>query len=218
MRRSVMVGAAAWALTPLMFAAEAATMIAWPRRYSFRGNTISDLGSTSCGTLLGAGRDGVYVCSPHHAIMNSAFVVVGVLTAIGAILMRPHCPARRLTTWGMGAIAASGAGMVLAGMAPLDQNLAVHAVGALLQVPGAVGPLLLALAMRPGAERAFSFAMGVLGGVASLLFLAGVHLGLGSGGMERLAFEPLTLWTGVVGAVVLAGWAPAIAGQAASRR
>jgi hypothetical membrane protein len=213
MKRSVMVGAAAWILTLLMFAAEAITMWAWPRRYSFSGNTISDLGSTSCGTLLGAARDGVYVCSPQHAVMNTAFVAVGVLTAIGAFLLRPHWPPSPLTTWGLGTIAASGAGSVLIGLATSDQNLPVHVFGALLQVPGAIGPLLLALAMRPGAERAFSSAMGILGGVASVLFLAGVHLGIGPGGMERLAFEPLTFWTGVTGALMFIGRAPAIAGK-----
>jgi len=35
------------------------------------------------------------------------------------------------------------------------------------------------------------------------LFLAGVYLGLGVGGMERLAFDTLTVWTGVLGAAVL---------------
>lgn len=211
-------GAVAWMLTPLLFAAEAVTMMAWPRGYSFSGNTISDLGSTSCGTLLGVGRDGVYVCSPSHAVMNTAFVAVGALTLIGMILLRSHWPARPLTTWGVGMIAAAGAGSVLIGLAPSDRNLAVHTIGALLQMPGAIGPLLLALAMRPGPVRAFSLAMGILGGIASVLFLAGVHLGLGPGGMERLAFEPLTLWTGVIGAIVLTRWAPAVAGQAAPRR
>jgi hypothetical membrane protein len=200
----MIVGAIAWVLTPVMFVAEVVTMMAWPRAYSLSRNTISDLGSTSCGSLLGLQRDGVYVCSPQHAWMNAAFIAVGVLTVVGAGLLRPHWSPRRLATWGVYAIAASGVGGVLVGLAPSDQKLAVHAIGALLQVPGALGPLLLALTMRPGAERTFSFVTGVVGGVGCVLFLSGLHLGLGPGGMERLGFEPLTLWTGVIGVVVIA--------------
>lgn len=207
MNRSMIIGAIAWALTPVMFAAEIVTMLAWPTAYSLSRNTISDLGSTSCGSLLGVQREGVYVCSPQHAWMNAAFVVVGVLTVVGAALLRPLWPDRRLATVGLLAIAASGVGGVLVGLAPSDQRLALHAVGALLQVPGAVGPLLLALTMRPGPRRAYTFATGIVGAAACVLFLSGLHLGLGPGGMERLGFEPLTLWTGVIGALVLASHA-----------
>jgi hypothetical protein len=88
---------------------------------------------------------------------------------------------------------------------------------ALLQVPGAVGPLLLGVAawsaQRPVA--AFSLACGVVGSAASLLYFSQVYRGLGLGGMEHLAFDPLTVWTTVLGVVLLGrrlaasrGWRP----------
>ncbi len=39
-----------------------------------------------------------------------------------------------------------GVGGVVLGLAPADLTLATHAVGAVFQVPGAVGPLLLGVA------------------------------------------------------------------------
>jgi hypothetical protein len=100
----------------------------------------------------------------------------------------------------------AGVGGVFVGLAPADVNLAAHAVGALLQIPGAVGPLLLgvaAWAVRPGLA-AYSLFCGVVGSVACLLYFSQSDLGLGPGLMERLAFEPLTVWTTALGVVVLA--------------
>jgi hypothetical membrane protein len=204
MRRTLIIGAFAWLLTPVMYAAEVVTMWRWTQHYSLAVNTISDLGSTSCGTVLGIGRDNVYVCSPWHAVMNGAFVLGGALTLAGALLVRPHWPVSGRTALGLLAVGAAGVGAVVIGLAPADQNLPVHAIGALLQVPGAAGPLLLASVTPRGAERRFSLAVGVIGTAASVLFLTGIHLGIGPGGMERLAFEPLTAWTGALGAVMLA--------------
>ena len=59
-------------------------------------------------------------------------------------------------------------------------------------------------AHRPVA--AFSLMCGVVGSVASLLYFSQVYLGLGLGGMEHLAFDPLTVWTTVLGVVFLGRW------------
>jgi hypothetical protein len=56
---------------------------------------------------------------------------------------------------------------------------------------------------KTGWPRIFSLVCGTTATAACVLFLAGVHLGLGVGGMERLAFDTLTVWTGVLGAAVL---------------
>ena len=44
------------------------------------------------------------------------------------------------------------------------------------------------------------------GSAASLLYFSQVYLGLGLGGMEHLAFDPLTVWTTVLGVVFLGRW------------
>ncbi len=62
---------------------EAITAAAWKTPvYSYASNWISDLGATDCSTFQG--RE---VCSPLHDVMNSGFIVQGVLFLIASILL-----------------------------------------------------------------------------------------------------------------------------------
>jgi hypothetical membrane protein len=133
--------------------------------------------------------------------MNAAFVMVGLLTATGAVLTRAVPPRRRVTTVGVAFVVLAGVGAILVGLAPANVNLAAHGAGALLQVPDAVGPLLLGVAARSTQRpvAAFSLLCGVVGSAASLLYFSQVYLGLGLGDMEHLAFDPLTVRTTVLG-------------------
>jgi hypothetical membrane protein len=202
------VGAACWTLTVAYLLVQPVVAAAWPTPYDLATNSISDLGVTGCGDLRQVDDRVVYACSPRHALMNTVFVMVGLLTAAGAVLTRSVWPRRRLTSVGVAFVVLAGVGGILVGLAPANVNLAVHGVGALLQVPGAVGPLLLGVAawsvQRPVA--AFSLLCGVVGSAASLLYFSQVYLGLGPGGMEHLAFDPLTVWTTVLGVVLLGRW------------
>jgi hypothetical membrane protein len=202
------VGAGCWTLTVAYLLVQPVVAAAWPTPYDLAINTISDLGVTGCGDFRQFDDRVVYACSPRHALMNTVFVVVGILTSAGALLTRATWPRRRLTSVGVAFVVLAGVGAILLGLAPTNVNLTVHGAGALLQVPGAVGPLLLGVAawstQRPVA--AFSLLCGVVGSVASLLFFSQVYLGLGPGGMEHLAFDPLTVWTTVLGVVLLGRW------------
>ncbi|MGW3615413.1 DUF998 domain-containing protein [Micromonospora sp. NPDC005163] len=204
-RLALAAGAACWLLTLGYLAAQPLVAASWDPPYSFTANTISDLGNTLCGQFERPDGTASYVCSPRHAWMNTAFVLVGLLTTAGAILTRSQWPRRRLATIGVALVAAAGVGGVLVGFAPADVNLAVHTSGALLQVPGAAGMLLLGLATVKwrGWVPVFGLMCGTVATAACVLFLAGTYLGLGTGGMERLAFDTLTVWTGVLGGVFL---------------
>jgi hypothetical membrane protein len=177
-------------MTVIYFVVQPVVAAVWDPPYSYTASTISALGNTT---------------SPRHLLMNVVFVAVGVLMVAGAYFLRDYWPRRRLTTWGLAFVGLSGLGAVLVGLAPSDVNLAVHGTGALLQLPGAIGPLLLGLATisQRRVERVFSIGMGLLGTLASILFFANVTLGLGRGAMERLGFDPLTVWMIVIGVVVL---------------
>jgi hypothetical membrane protein len=202
------VGASCWILTVAYFVVQPVVAAAWPTPYDLATNTISDLGVTSCGSHLQFDDRVVYACSPRHALMNTVFVLVGLLTAAGAVLTRGVWPRRRLASVGVAFVVLAGVGGIVLGLAPSNVNLAAHGAGSLLQVPGAVGPLLLGVAawrvQRPVA--AFSVLCGVVGSAASLLYFSQVYLGLGPGGMEHLAFDPLTVWTTVLGFVLLGRW------------
>ncbi|WP_196279284.1 DUF998 domain-containing protein [Catellatospora vulcania] len=197
-------GAVCWMLTIVYFLVQPVVAAAWDPAYSFADNTISDLGNARCAPTGESWRPGTFLCSPRHALMNVAFVLVGLFTAAGALTTRGWWPRHRLAGAGLALVAVSGVGAVLVGLAPGDVNMPLHLVGAGLQFPGAIGPLLLGLA-TPGErprERVFSLAMGVVGIVGCALFASGLHLGLGVGGAERLGFDPLTVWTVVLGVVI----------------
>jgi len=212
------VGAACWTLTVAYLLVQPVVAAAWPTPYDLATNSISDLGVTGCGDFRQFDDRVVYACSPRHALMNAVFVVVGLLTSAGAVLTRVTWPRRRLTWVGVAFVVLAGVGGILVGLAPANVNLAVHGAGALLQVPGAVGPLLqvpgavgplllgvAAWSMQRGVA-AFSLLCGIVGSAASLLYFSQVYLGLGPGGMEHLAFDPLTVWTTVLGVVLLGRW------------
>jgi hypothetical membrane protein len=202
-------GASCWTLTVVYFAIQPLVAAAWEvPSYDFSYNTISDLGVTECGSYLQLDERVVEVCSPRHALMNTTFVLVGLLTAAGAVLARAAWPRRRVASVGLAFILLSGVGAILVGLAPANVNIGVHAVGAVLQVPGAVGPLLLGVAVWGTQRRlaVFSLGCGAVGSAACLAYFGQIYLGLGPGGMERVAFDPLTVWKVAVGALLLWRW------------
>ncbi len=50
----------------------------------------------------------------------------------------------------------------------------------------------------------YSVFTGLLSLAGLLLYVTGVYLGIGNGGMERIAIYPLIIWAGVVGSLMLA--------------
>jgi len=205
--RSVIVaGGICWVLTVVYLVAQPIVAAAWAHpAYDFGANPISDLGNTTCGEYISPQGHTREICSPRHLVMNVAFAAGGVLTAAGALLTWRWWPGRTASRAGLGCVAAAGAGGVLVGCAPENVNLPVHAAGALLQVPGAAGMVLAGIGSAgvTGRARWFSIVWGAIAVVACLLYLGGVHPVLGSGGMERVAFDTLTVWTVVLGGLVL---------------
>ncbi|MFD0596796.1 DUF998 domain-containing protein [Catellatospora coxensis] len=139
-------GAACWMLTVAYFLVQPVVAAAWDPAYSFTDNTISDLGNAICTTSDESWRPGVFLCSPRHVLMNMTFVLVGLCTTVGALTTRAWWPRHRLAGSGLALIAVSGVGAVLVGLAPGDVNMPLHLVGAGLQFPAALSPLLLGLA------------------------------------------------------------------------
>ncbi|MFI9387886.1 DUF998 domain-containing protein [Kutzneria sp. NPDC052558] len=82
---AVKAGGVALAVAALWYLiAEAITASAWKNPpYSYSRNAISDLGVPSCGGEL----QGRVICSPLHGVMNSAFILQGVLFVVAAVLL-----------------------------------------------------------------------------------------------------------------------------------
>ncbi len=184
------------------FATEAIAATGYRGGYSFRRNFISDLGAVRCAD--GAG------CSPLHALMNASFLLQGVLILGGAILVWPLFP-RGMARLGLGLVAASGLGVAVVGLAPEDAAPGWHYLGAaenlLLSNAGAalIGAALLREKRAPRAVGLLSLGFGLIGLVGLAGLASRFDLGLGAGGIERIAAYPFPLWLAGMGAWLLRG-------------
>lgn len=206
-RPIVRAGALAWVFAAQFFITQVVVATAWPRRFSLMSDYISDLGNTVCGPYP-AGSTHI-VCSPWHVAMNVSFMVLGVTMIIGARLTRVAFPAGWVRQLAITLFMLAGLGVIVVGIYPENTDNARHVLGAGLNfVAGNIAMIVygLALAQRPadrGALTVVSIALGALGLAATLLFVTGNFLGLGLGGMERVAAYPMTVWQIIAGATLL---------------
>jgi len=204
MKRNEALGAAAWILALQFFVVQGVVQLAWTTPFSLAHNMISDLARETCGPLPRA--PGIDVaCSPWHALMNASIIANGVLIPLGVLLTRRRWPATRLMTIALAMIALTGPGHFMVGLWPSDTGPTMHLLGAgsilALGNPGMVVAGWAAWKSRRGQAIA-SVVLGFAGIAGTLFFLNDTGLGIGLGGMERLAFYPLTLWCGLQGIVL----------------
>ncbi|WP_189600641.1 DUF998 domain-containing protein [Streptomyces lateritius] len=169
---------------------------AWAQPYSWARNNISDLGNVHC--ALQTEPEPRYICSPEHAMMNTSFVALGISLIIGAALTGDMWRKGITAAVARLLVASAGAGFVLVGLAPADVDENQHFLGALLVMgTGNIGLLLAGFALAhyiPGPLRRLTSLLGVTAITAFGLFLSHHYLGLGMGGMERVAAFPLLVW------------------------
>jgi hypothetical membrane protein len=180
----------------------AVTQVGWTTHYSLLQNYISDLGAVNCGNFPASSTH--YVCSPWHVVFNISIVLLGLLLALAAMLIRSAFPARGTRSLGLVLLVVAGLGSIGVGLSPEDVNLTVHSLSASAAfVAGNLALLVLAFAMfrdtRWDGFRVYSLLSGLIGLVAFVLFLENVWGPLGVGGMERLIVAPVLLWSLVVG-------------------
>lgn len=200
-------GALAWVLAGQFFVTQVVVATAWPRPFSLSSDYISDLGNTVCGPYPAGSTH--LVCSPWHPAMNASFVLLGVTMIVGAILTRGAFPAGWVRRLAIALFMLAGVGVILVGLYPENTISERHVLGAGLNfVAGNIAMIVygLALAQRPaerGALTVVSIAFGALGLAATALLVSGVYLGLGLGGMERVAAYPMTVWQIIAGLTLL---------------
>ena len=205
MNRRETLGAAFWILTLQFFVVQGVVQAAWTTPFSLAHNMISDLARVTCGPLYRA--PGIDVaCSPWHALMNASIILNGVLIPTGAYLTRSVWPAQRLMTIALLMIALTAPGHVAVGLFPSDTGPTMHLLGAgLILALGNPGIVVAGFALWRSHRvlALISLVLG-LGGIAgTFLFLSEIGAGIGLGGMERVAFYPLPLWCGLMGAAAL---------------
>ncbi|TDD10997.1 DUF998 domain-containing protein [Nonomuraea deserti] len=174
--------------TPQVFVVDLWVQAAWRGPYPVLDGYLSDLGNTAC--LPDA-------CSARHALMNASFVCLGLLLGMGLPLV-PASPRRVRTLVGLAAL-----GWCLVGVAPENESMPLHLAGALpIFFCGNAGMILDGLHSWSHDRRraVWSGFTGAVGSAATGLFLGGQFLGLGQGGMERLAVYAPALWAAGLGA------------------
>jgi Protein of unknown function (DUF998) len=96
---------------------------AWNPPYSWSNNYISDLGNTTCAMFAVPHAGATYVCSPLHPVMNSSFIIAGILTITGAALLNRLWPARQLTTIALVLWILAGLGKIVVGAVPGEHQV-----------------------------------------------------------------------------------------------
>lgn len=194
------------------FVAEFIAASAWTTSYSWSRNYISDLGVPEC---LNAGQLDRVVCSPLHNVMNASFITQAIIVAIVTICLI-HILSKRWRYPVAFIATVYCIGLLLVGLFPgsVAENLGgdstrmmLHGIGALMAIVG--GNILVitaALSLRTKFPdyAIVSLLLGIIGLVASLLFAVQIDLGFGIGTVERIAVDPIVLWTILTGAVMLA--------------
>ncbi|MEU1759590.1 DUF998 domain-containing protein [Micromonospora sp. NPDC005257] len=194
---------ACWLLATASFlVANVIVGLAWEQpRFSWAEHNISDLGNVTCG-VWDTSRPRP-VCSPWHPAMNAVFVGAGLLLALGALLAHRALRPGRAAAVTVASMVAAGFGYVLAGAYPADVDENLHVLGALLVF--ALGNAAMLAAAFAGRSpllrelRTVSAILGLLGLAGVVLFLARVDVGIGVGGMERVAVFPLFAWVTAAG-------------------
>lgn len=200
-------GAMAWILALQFFVVQGVVQAAWTTPFSLAHNMISDLARVTCGPLVRA--PGIEVaCSPWHALMNASIALNGVLIPLGVVLTRSWWPTNRWLRIGLTMIALTAPGHFMVALFPSDTAPLGHLIGAgSILALGNPGIVVAGMALWPErrGQAIASLLLGLTGIVGTILFLWMIDPGIGLGGMERVAFYPLTLWCGYQGIVIARG-------------
>lgn len=182
-------------LQAISIPAEVITSWFFTPAYDWIGNTISDLGATSC-TQIPYPHGDVAVCSPLHLVMNGS-IVVGSVAMVGLVIAARRAPGFR----GLAGVAwiVSSLFALASGLVPLDVDLDLHGlVSALVFVTTPLAVLLSARQLH-GALRTLGLVIGIatlVVGVAFIIWIDGSPYG---GLLERLTVWPAMAWVILLG-------------------
>lgn len=198
------VGGAAWTLIALYFVAEFVTARAWPTPYAVSSNSVSNLGATGC--------DAATLCSPLHAVINTAFILTSMLIVIGALTLRDLIPASRYRSAALVSLTVTSASGALTGLVPVDVDPDLHFLVATPTFAARNAAMVFVALALVGRWRIFSLWTGLCCSVGCVGVAAILVPGTSFGITERISLYPFTVW------VVSAGIAAVVAGLPSRQR
>ncbi|MEU1589037.1 DUF998 domain-containing protein [Micromonospora sp. NPDC005710] len=201
--------AATFILGPVIYlAAEAITAAAWKSpTYSYADNWISDLGSATAGVFQGRELN-----SPLHVVMNTGFIVQGLLFGIATVLLSRTISGRRTFTAVTGIVTMIGYILVgtFHGSLQAQQNgtLPLHFTGATLAILGGnVLALVLGIHWRKTPETRLIGLVSIIVAAFGLVSVTALFLtfdaGLPSGAIERGSVYTIVIWQLAVATALL---------------
>jgi hypothetical membrane protein len=141
--------------------------------------------------------------------MNASFILLGVIMASGSLLIRQEftdgTPQQRIASYiGFTCLAVGGLGAILVGTFPENTVKVLHLTGAGLAIGVSnVGIAILGwILVLPAWLRWYMRVLSITSVLALILFLTHGYLGVGAGGMERIAGYPETVWLIVFGVYI----------------
>ena len=151
--------------------------------YSVSGNAISDLGAT-CSN--GACR----TVQPSSIIFNLSIILAGLLVLVSGFYLRRAVRANAIVA----CVLVAGAAMAGVGVFPETFGV-LHGIVSLTTFLSISFAAIAAYKVERSPLSYFSVLLGIFSLVATILFIGGVYLGLGEGGMERMIVYPVLLWS-----------------------
>lgn len=210
-RPAVITGGFLWITTIQFFILQFVVQGKWTTPFSLSKNFISDLGAVHTGEF--PAHSGNFIGSPAHGLMNASFILFGLAVATGAAWISKGIKEAidtKLTRSIKLCFFVGGIGVVLVGIFPEDTIIAMHGLGALLQVSGtSIGFILAGRLIKktgfvmPGVISIITGIISPIAFIATLLssMMKGPLLGLYLGSWERIAIWPEPVWFFVAGLV-----------------
>jgi hypothetical membrane protein len=160
--------------------------------YSVSANYVSDLGAT-CPSA------GVCYIPPSATLFDSSIAILGLLIIVGAFFIH------RAFRWLPATVLVTIAGIGALGVGLFPETTGIwHHIFSLIVFLFAGLSAIVTYRFQKKPMSYFSVLLGVMTLAALLLYIPGVYLGLGAGGMERMIVYPALLWAVAFGGHMMA--------------
>ncbi len=159
--------------------------------YSISQNYISDLGATCRATCQ--------VVQPTATIFNASVILLGLMVIVGSYFIRRVFRSLVLTAF----LVLAGIGAVGVGVFPETAGF-IHRIVSLITFIFAGLSAIATTKVVRAPLNVFSIVLGAMTLGALALYVSGVFLGLGPGGMERMIVYPALAWGTGFGAYLMA--------------